>query len=88
MCNSLTRKTKRKCLVNIAKAESNETNKLFWNSVNTFIPNENTVSENFVIKVEADKIMKVKEKHDEISIKTNDVTNEEKVLVEMLTTIT
>ena len=77
MCNSLTKKTKRKYFANIAKAESNQTSKLFWNSVKSFITNQGTVSmESTVIKADADKIMKIKRKHDEVSMKTTDLTDD------------
>ena len=77
MCNSLTKKTKRKYFANIAKAESNHTSKLFWNSVKSFITNQGKVLvESTVIKADTDKIMKIKGKHDEVSMKTNDLTDD------------
>ena len=75
-CNSLTRKTKRKCFVNIGKAES----KSFWNSIKSFITNKCTVSEE---SIETDEIRKAEDKYDEISIKANDLRNYDKVLAKM-----
>lgn len=69
----------RKYFANIANAESNQTSKSFGNLVKSFITNKDTVSEqSIVIKAETDQIMKIKGKHDEISIKAKDLINDKK----------
>ena len=52
-CNTLTRKTEKRYLEYIAKNKNFATNKIFYNTVRTFIANKGTVSdENIKIKPE------------------------------------
>lgn len=69
----------RKYFGNVAIAESNQTSNSFGNLVKSFITNKDTVSEESIaIKAETDQIMKIKGKHDEISIKAKDLINDKK----------
>ena len=82
--NSLPRKTKRKYFANVGKTESSQTSRLFWNLVKHFITKKGAISnEKIVIKPEENGITKIKDKHDTVSIKVNDLINDGKVLAKM-----
>ena len=62
------------------------TRKKFWNTVRHFITNKGTISdENIKVKAQENQTMKInnKNKNKLVSIKTNDCTKDETVLIEM-----
>ena len=85
-CNTLTRRTKKRCFEYIVKNKNFATNKTFWNTVRPFIANKGAISdENIKIKAEENQNIKIKNKNKNklVSIKTNDCIKDESVLVEM-----
>ena len=85
-CNTVTRKTKKRCFEYIAKNKNFATSQTFWNTVRPCMANKGTISdENIKIKVEEYQNIKIKNKNKNelVSIKTNDCIKSESVLVEM-----
>ena len=85
-CNTVTRKTKKRCFEYTAKNKNFATSRTFWNTVRPCMANKGTISdENIKIKVEEYQNIKIKNKNKNelVSIKTNDCIKSESVLVEM-----